>query len=65
MELEDIKQKMAEFKNMVDTLLEGDMISSTDYALFCSLSLRLDRKIEKRKMQQNLIQKKIVKKVEQ
>jgi hypothetical protein len=64
MELEQVASRLEQCKKFVDDMFTDDFISATDYATVYEVIGRLDRKLEKRRMKQSLIQKKNEKKAE-
>ncbi len=65
MELEQVAVRLEQCKKFVDDMLAEDFISATDYEKVYEVIGRLDRKLDKRRMKQSLVQKKNEKKAEQ
>ena len=58
MDLEQVAIRLEQNREFVDEMLAEDFISATDYEKFYEVIGRLERKLEKRIMKQNLVQKK-------
>jgi hypothetical protein len=57
MDIEMYRKQLQDAKVLIDNLLNDELVSSTDYAAFFNLSLRVERKLEKFEMKRMLEKK--------
>jgi hypothetical protein len=61
MDIELYRKQLEDAKVLIDNLLNDELVSSTDYAAFFNLSLRVERKLEKFEMKR-MLEKKLAEK---